>query len=239
MHAWSARSEIQRNAPTCLCFQLFSEHCSKLHKTSNSPWGPVGGLPTSCWEGRLPVDHFSWLKTRKSGRPARFTGWPTSCCCQTPLCCNREQERALQCICKICVHNHPPYYVMSSREYGSRPSGHQSRISMHDRREAKLHNSIWNECTHKHIKPRTLSCMIERVGNQELRHVSSLQVWNVPRFSRLDYHLIQTNAMQLKHANMQSNSSMQTCNTIEQACKQHARDKYATTCKGIWSNYQC
>ena len=142
MHARSPCSEIRRDAPTCLCLQLSSEPCTKFQKASTSPWELVEGWPTSCCCGRPPADHFSLLKTRKSGRPASFSGWPTSCCCQTPVFCNREQERAWQRICKICVHNHPPYHFISSRECSSRPSGYQSRISMHDGREAKLHNSM-------------------------------------------------------------------------------------------------
>ena len=119
----SPRSEIQCDASTCLCLQLFLEPCTRLQKAKVPPKGPVGGWPTSCWCGRPPADHFLLLQGRKSGRPDSFSGWQTSCCCISPVCCNREQERTWQCICKICVHNHTPYHVMNSRECCISPLG--------------------------------------------------------------------------------------------------------------------
>ena len=44
-----------------------------------------------------------------------------------------------------CVHGHTPYHAMDSREHGPRPSGHQSRISMHDGPKAKCATWISNE----------------------------------------------------------------------------------------------
>lgn len=102
-----------------------------------------------------------------------------------------------------------------------------------------------NECTSKHIKPRTLSCMIKSVGDRELRHVSSLQVWNVHFFPVFGLtpipNIMQQNmtyTMRLKHATMQCNKiSMQTtCNG--QACK-HAINILAYTM--LWTTWhtQC
>ena len=123
MQAWSPRSEIQRDALICFCLQLFSETCTKLQKAETPPRETCGRVANHFWSLQTPADHFWLLKNQKSGQPASFSGWPASCCCWTAICCNREQERAWQCICKICVHNHPPYHVMNSRECGSRPSG--------------------------------------------------------------------------------------------------------------------
>ena len=146
MHARSPRSEIHCDVPVCLCFHLYSETCTKLQKVENPPWESSGRVADHFRSLQTPADHFLLLKTKKSGRPATFSGWPTSCCYQTPIFCSREQEMAWQCICKVCVHNHPPYHFSNSRECGTRLSGHQSRISMHDGQKAKFAQFNVNEC---------------------------------------------------------------------------------------------
>ena len=138
MHARLPRSEIHRYAPTCLCLYLTSEHCTNFQIASTPTWSPTGGQPTNNAWCRPPVDHLNMLQTRKCGRAATFIGLPTRKSCQAPICCNKEQEGAQQCICKVCVHNHSPYHFLSSRECGIRLSNHQPSIAMHDGREAKF-----------------------------------------------------------------------------------------------------
>ena len=121
-------------ASVCNCSQnlapsskLLLTHLEDLWEGCRPPRGVANHWPTT----------FHCCRHEKSGRPASFSGMPTTCCCTSPVFCNREQERAWQCICKVCVHNHPPYHFISSRECGSRLSGHQSCISKRDGRDAK------------------------------------------------------------------------------------------------------
>ena len=65
MHVRSPRSEIQCDAPICLCFHLSSEHCTKLQKAETSPWETCGRVVDHFWSLQPPADHFLCWKTRK------------------------------------------------------------------------------------------------------------------------------------------------------------------------------
>ena len=143
---------------------------------------PVGGWPTTFGLSRYLPTTFGCWKTRKVvGQLLFLAGWPVVAA-KSQFSATESKKGHGNVFARYVCTTTLPIMSWTQGSVGSRPSGHQSRISMHDGREAKLHNSIWNECTSKHIRPKTLSCMIKSVGDRELRRVSSLQVWNVPRF---------------------------------------------------------
>ena len=102
-----------------------------------------------------------------------------------PVVATEHRQRQDSVFARKCMHFHTPYHISSSKEYGTWLSSQQPSIFNawwpKDQACAKL-----NECPHKTRKASTLSCTIKGDGDQEMRHVSSLQVWNAPRFSYLD-----------------------------------------------------
>ena len=102
-----------------------------------------------------------------------------------PVTATEHRQRQDSVFARKCMHFHTPYHILSSKEYGIWLSSQQPSIFNawwpKDQACAKL-----NECTHKTWKASTLSCTIKGVGDQEMRHVSSVWVWNAPRFSCLD-----------------------------------------------------
>jgi len=178
--------EIHRDVSARLCFQLNLETCTKLQGDETSPWESRGRLPTRYRHWRPPTNHTWWWKPAKVvGLPENPVGWPVS---SPGFCifCNKGKRETRQSIFNICVPNHSPRHYISIRECSPWSSCHQSRIPMHDGRGVELHDSIWNECICKHLKPTTLSWIVKSVGDQESRHVLSLCLRNVPRFPCLD-----------------------------------------------------
>ncbi|GMP56276.1 hypothetical protein CsSME_00020827 [Camellia sinensis var. sinensis] len=106
MHACSAPL---RNPPPCTsCLWL---HCSASLKTAQVP--------------RM-LQHHSLITVEGHRLRGMVTGHEP--CFDS----SRGQTRHGNAFHIKCLHNQRPYHVMDSREFGPRPSDHQSRISMHD-----------------------------------------------------------------------------------------------------------
>ena len=132
----------------CLCL-----HWSVLLKTSQVPrklqnhsLSTVGchrPKVKATGQEELVIDHLWGYRPTIHGRP-------TISSCKILFCCSRRQTEHGKAFSKQCLHHHPPYHVWDSKEYGSRPSGHQSRISTHDGQRSQVYKLMCNECT-KHM----------------------------------------------------------------------------------------
>ena len=67
--------------------------------------------------------------------------------------------------------------------------------------------------------------MIKRVGDREMRHVSSLQVWSIPRFLSPQTHAMQQDQL-IKANGMQTQCNACKHNAMQHACKHNIQ----TTC---------
>ena len=141
----SSRSDTRCHANCCLYL-----HCFMPLKAAQVPrlllnhsLSTVGGhrpRDRTTGHGRMvidqrwghPLDIFSRPTLNVADRPSLPAGF-----C---FCCSRRQTVHGKEFARQCVHDHPPYHAMNSREYGSRPSDHQSCISMHDGQGTELHN---------------------------------------------------------------------------------------------------
>ena len=61
-----------------------------------------------------------------------------------------------------CMHGYPPNHVTDSREHGPRPSGHQSRISMHDGQRVKYAFQCQMQCTQNIQETQPQSWLVKR-----------------------------------------------------------------------------
>ena len=134
----------------CLVSPLLATDFRNLHKAPRGWNSTLGRLLTRYWLGKtLPTTYYGgnqkrWSAYQKTWSADQFPPLVST------FFCNKGKREKRQCIFNICVHDHSPRLCTSSRECGPRSSGHQSPISMHDGRGIELHDSMWNECTHKH-----------------------------------------------------------------------------------------
>ena len=184
MHACSNHFcwEIHRNAPDSPLFAIDFRNLHRALRGWNSTLEGCGkaadqslAMETTC---RPPFV----VETQKGGLPARKSARPTTFCPWILVFLQQMQERGIARYFQQMCARPLSHHCTSSRECSPRPSGHQSRISMHDGRGVGLHDLMWHECTNRHLKPTTLSWIVKSVGDRESRHVSSLRVWNAPRF---------------------------------------------------------
>ena len=137
MHACSTLPGNPLPYSCCLCLHCFSsletaQVPRMLLKYSlrvvgcHQPSGMVPGL------GKVVIDHWYSSQPKIFSRPTlRMVGrpyLPAEPCYDS----SRGQTRHGNAFQSKCLHNQPPYHAMNSRAFGARPSGHQSRISMHD-----------------------------------------------------------------------------------------------------------
>ena len=149
-----ARVTLSENPSRCSDLPLFAIDLRTLHKAQE-------GWNSTLWSCGKAADQLVALETTcrppfaeettRGGRPARKAGWPTSFCLLFLVFCNTKQERGIARYIQQKGARPLSHHCTSSRECSPRPSGHQSRISLHDGRGVELHDLIWNECTYEHI----------------------------------------------------------------------------------------
>lgn len=143
MHVRSPRSEIQCDAPICLCFHLFSKTCTKLQKDENPPWESSGRVADHFWSLQTPADHFCCWKPRKVVGQLPFMAGRLVVAARLQFSTTESKKGHGNVFTRYVCTTTLPIMSWTQGSVPSRPSGHQSRISMHDGREVKLHNSIW------------------------------------------------------------------------------------------------
>lgn len=147
MHARSTRSETRCHATCCLCLHCFAplkivNILGMLLKHSLSTVGGHRPIYNITGRGKMVIDQKWGSRPDFSSRPALKMADRPSLPAESCFCCSRGQTVHGKVFTRQYMHDHPPYHAANSREYGSRSSGHQSRISMHDGQRCQVCKSM-------------------------------------------------------------------------------------------------
>ena len=88
--------------------------------------------------GSVVIDHPCSYRPFIIGQSALYVVDRPKLPAETCFDSNRGQNMAWQCISSNVCTNHTPYHVYDSMEFGTRPSDHQSRISMRNGQRGRV-----------------------------------------------------------------------------------------------------
>ena len=115
-------------------FSLFnaSEDCTSLKEHSLNTVQHHRPRKNITGHGRMVIDQILSSRPSIIGRSALYAvDWPYLSA-ESCFDSSKGQTWHGNAFSSKCMHHHTPYHAYDSKEFGTRPSGHQSRISMHD-----------------------------------------------------------------------------------------------------------